>query len=478
MTSTFMLDLTALTLAIALPWIAGTLMVLALCRLTDAACWLRGAGYGYLLGAFAATLVMRLLSGVGVRWTLPAVAVPLLALALALAWPAHAFLAPRGLRERWTSVRQDFATHPAWLRGMFWVCLVLIAVRLASLALEIAWSLLLPWDAWSQWATKARVWFEFGRIAPFVSQQDWLVPGDPMRFVDMHPQYPATVPLLQVWTDLWLGRWDESLMNAPWLAVACALGLAFYAQLRRAGETAPKAMLYTYLLLSLPFLDIHVALAGTADLFVAAAYAMAAMALWQWARSRERSDLVLAAAMTLILTTIKVEGLLWALTLAPPAIVAVHRRAGFMVLAALGAAAVGYLALGPAELSLFGYTLQTRFIDISLPLAQHLFVMDNWHLLWYAAPAVVAVRYRRLLAPELAPMTVTMAGGLGLVFVVYFFSSAAGGVDDESLVNRMPLQMVPALVFYLALLLQAPRPVQAPRAARRSSQLHANAAEA
>ncbi len=61
-------------------------------------------------------------------------------------------------------------------------------------------------------------------------------------------------------------------------------------------------------------------------------------------------------------------------------------------------------------------------------------------------------------------MTVTIAGGLGLVFVVFFMTSAAGGVDDESLVNRLPLHMVPALVFYLALLVgdwSSPRASQA-----------------
>jgi hypothetical protein len=113
--------------------------------------------------------------------------------------------------------------------------------------------------------------------------------------------------------------------------------------------------------------------------------------------------------------------------------------------------------------------------NVTLPFAQHLFVMDNWHLLWYATLAVVAWRHRQLLRPALAPMTITMLGAFGLVFVVYFMSTAAGGVDDESLVNRMPLHLTPALMFYLALLLQ-----EAPQArpARSASQLQANATDA
>jgi hypothetical protein len=180
------------------------------------------------------------------------------------------------------------------LRALFWLGLLLLSIRFVGLAMEVGWRLLLPYDAWAQWATKSRVWFEFGRIVPFVLPDAWLRSGDPMAFMDMHSNYPGTVPLLQVWTDLCLGRWDESLMNAPWLALFATLGLAFYAQLRRTAIAPWRAMIYTYFLLSLPFLDIHVALAGVADVFVAATYGLAAIALWQWTLRRERIDLVLA----------------------------------------------------------------------------------------------------------------------------------------------------------------------------------------
>jgi hypothetical protein len=51
-------------------------------------------------------------------------------------------------------------------------------------------------------------------------------------------------------------------------------------------------------------------------------------------------------------------------------------------------------------------------------------------------------------------MTVTMLSAAGVVVIVFFFSIASGGVDDESLINRLLLHIVPALVFYLALILR------------------------
>ncbi len=382
-------------LSLALPWLAGTLLVLGAAPAADSG-WLLCAGYGYLLGAFATTLVMRALSLAGVRWSLPIVAGAVLTLAAALAVPVRARIAPAALRRtrprRAGPVGAD-DRGPHAVRGLRRVDRDPRAEPRAGDPRRP----LLPFDAWSQWATKAQVWFDLGRVVPFVGQSAWFAPGDLLRYTDMHPAYPPTVPLLQAWTGLWLGRWDESPMNAPWIALFVALGFAFHGQLRRAGAGPVRAMFFTYLLLSLPFLNVHVALAGNADLFVATTYGLAAIALWQWVRTRDRSDLALAVLLAIVCANIKVEGLLWALTLLPPALAAWNRRAGLALVAAVALAGVGWFLFGPPRLELFGYVLRTRVTNVSLPLAQHLFVMDNWHLLWYAALLVVAWRCRRLL---------------------------------------------------------------------------------
>jgi hypothetical protein len=450
-----MRDLIGIVSGLALPWATGAFWVMALRRNDGNRTWVHAAGYGYLIGALATTLVMRLLSAVGIAWSFAAIALPMMAIAVAGYALARPLPTPAA---QWALAARERAALEAPLRAVFWLCLALTALRLAGLALGVAWRPLLGWDAWSQWGTKARVWFEFGRIVPFVAPETWLREGDPMAYMDMHSHYPGTVPLLEVWTNVCIGRWDESLMNAPWPALAAALGCAFFAQARSAGLGAPKAMAFTFLLLSLPFLDIHVALAGTADIFMAAAYGMAAMALWQWGRTRRRSDLALAVLMALACCAIKMEGRIWALTLVPAATVAVNRRVGGGVVIALAASAALYLLLGPTEVTVLGYVLRTRFTNVSLPLAQHLFVMDNWHLLWYVAIAVIASCRRRLLLPEMLPSTVTMLGAFGLVTVVFYFSSASQGVENESMVNRLPLQMVPALAFYLLLLVRASPP--------------------
>ena len=437
--------------SVALPWLAGMCCMLALQRRAEQRDLVLAAGYGYLLGALATSLAMRALDAIGVRWTVPSIALQLVALAVIACSLARLRSLPP-LRERWRVSRVRVAGLPPAQRLLFFACLALIVVRLLGLGLELAWRPLLPWDAWAQWATKARVWYEYERIAAFVDPATWLQSGSAMQFVDSHSDYPATVPLLQVWTALCLGRWDESLINAPWLAILSALGLAFYAQLRRVGIGTAQAMLFTYLLLSIPFLDLHVAVAGYVDIFVAAAYGMAAMALWQWARSRGRTDAFLAVLCALACIVIKKEGVVWALTLLPAVLVTIDRRVGLGVVALLGGAMLAYLLFGPVELQVLGYTLRTEFTNVSRPMFEHFFQMDNWHLLWYLTLAVIALRWRAVFSGAMTPMTVTMLGAFAFVFVVFFYSSAAFGVADETLVNRLPLQMVPALAFYLVFL--------------------------
>jgi hypothetical protein len=459
-----MREFVGLLLSVALPWVAGTL-------------WLRAAlghsgdrgravelGYGYLVGMCGVTLVMRALDAAGQPWGIGWIALPIGLLTLG------AYLRVRRLQPSGRGAGQGElpASMSREARVLIALLLLLTFVRIALVAAEALLTPLIPYDAWAQWATKSRVWYEFRTMASFVPNANWFAAEGNMHFTDVRPGYPGTVPLFQVWTALSIGRWDESLVKLPWVAAYVSLGIAFYAQVRRIGASALKSVFGTYVLLSLPFLTIHVALAGIADLFVAVAYGLAAMALGQWAIGRRRSDAALALLMALVCASLKQEGLVWALTLVPGAVVVLDRRAGLALMGTIVLATVAYLFAGPSEFRMFGYVLKSRFDDVSRPVYAHLFEMDNWHLLWYAFVALVVLNYRLLTARRLLATGVTVLSGLGFIFVVYFFSTAAEGIRDDSLTNRLPLQLVPALVFYLALILD--------ERSRRSNQLHANAA--
>ncbi len=453
-------DAPAIVLSVALPWLAGGAWVLALLRPRRGSLLL-AAGYGYFVGVLVLTAVLRLFSAAGWRWSLVPVAGAVALLGAAGAWLAWrrrtlpAVAPPELAPPQTVGPGGSARLTPAYALA-FWLLVVLAGLRLVMLAHEALVLPLVPLDTWSQWASKARVWFAYHELVPFVAPGAWLQQPGAMHFTDSHPGYPPTLPLLQVWGALCLGRWDESLVNAAWPGAYAALGLAFYAQARRLPLAPLPAMFCTYALLSLPFLTIYVALAGLADLFVASAYGLALAALWHWTASRQHTDAILALAMAVLCASLKREGPLWDLTLVPAVLAALDRRLALAAFSAVLLGIAGYVALGPESLAVADYFIFNRPRNVAPYVLEHFYVMDNWHLLWYAAAGTIAWKWRRLAAPDVAPATAAILAGVLFIAFVYSFTSAAIGVMEESLTNRLPFEMVPALAFFLALLLAPP----------------------
>ena len=356
----------ALTVGLMLPWLLGLALLFALGWPrqqggTGGAAALR-AGFGYCTGALLLTLWMRLLSVAGIMFGWLSIGLPLALVTAAL----FAFARRTGRIAAFdarTVIDSLFRTPPLlrWQRLVWIGLLAWLALRFLLLAADIAWQPLYPWDAWVQWATKARVWYELGRIAPFARAEEWFASPGGVYF-DAAPNYPATVPLLQVWSCIALGRWDDSAMNWPWLFLLIALTCAVYGALRGEGIAPLAALVGAYLVASLPLLDTHAALAGYADLPMATIYTLAALAFYRWAMRRHRLDAALALGLALCCPLIKIPGLVWALTLLPGVVVALMPRRGLNVVGiayALGLFAL--LALARTNIVILGYRLHADF---------------------------------------------------------------------------------------------------------------------
>src|SRR5450755_1641286 len=402
------MDILSIAYSLALPLALGASVLVALDwpraeeRAGSAA--LR-CGYGYILGALLLTVWMRILSAAGLRFSWVSVSVPLLAVTVALlAWSARrGRISLPAARAALTSLVSPPLIR--WQRTVWIALLVLLAVHFALMAGEVAWRPLYPWDAWVQWATKARVWYELGHLAPFVRADVWLA-GANGAYFDASPNYPATVPLLQVWTCVALGRWDDSAMNWPWLAILAALVAAVYGALRGEGVAPLLALFGAYVLASLPLVDVHVALAGYADLPMGAVYALAAIAFYRWSLRRDMRDAAIALLLAGACPLIKTPGWIWAATLIPGVvIVLLPRRGARIVGVGFAVAALALLTLARTEPTLLGYRLHLNFAPAWAQLVKSYYLMGNWNLLWYAVIALVAFGWRRLWEPRLLPLT-------------------------------------------------------------------------
>jgi len=451
------MDALALVSSLALPWCAG-------CALLRLAAWpaspgtggrtaAGGAGrialtlgYGFFFGLLLLTLWMRALSAFGVgfgRWTIGA---PLAVLAAG----AIIHLA-RKRRVSFARVRAVaravvLPPLPRWQRRLWIALLAWLALRFATLAAEVASRPLYPWDAWTQWATKARVWYALGRMAAFISADQWLT-GSTGAYFDVSPSSPATVPLLQAWSAIALGRWDDAATNWPWLCMLLALALAAYGMLRD-GDTPPLgALVGAWLVASLPFLDTHVALAGCPDLMLAGSYTLAALALYRWSSRRDPRDGVLALLLALACSIVDASGPIWSLTLVLAAIVAAWPRPGLRLVAWILVATILGIAVLAGETPLFGIAPRLHYAPEWRALGGAFFLSNNWNLLWYAAVVLTLLGGRRLVQPPLATLaTVVVSALVWIAVAAVLRRDTAEWFPGSVIVNRTMLPAAPLAV--------------------------------
>lgn len=439
-----------LAVGLILPWLLGLAVLFALG-------WPRAgadsggraalrAGFGFGIGALLLTFWMRGLSAAGIGFGWLSIGLPL-AVATAVLFAFAVRVGSIGpLAVRATVAAFFKPPLPRWQRLVWLGLLAWLALRFLLLAADVAWQPLYPWDAWVQWATKARVWYELGRIAPFVRAEQWFASPGGVYF-DAAPNYPATVPLLQVWGSIALGRWDDSAMNWPWLLLLVALVGAVYGALRAEGVAPLAALVGAYLVASLPLLDTHAALAGYADLPMAAIYAMAALAFHRWAMRRDWRDAVIALGLALSCPLIKIPGLVWALTLLPGVIVALLPRRGLRVVGiAYALGFLGLLALARTNVVILGYRLQADFDPGWRTFWDAYLISSSWNLLWYAAIVLAIVGARRLASPRIAPLAVVVGTGVAFLLFVTWFTNASAWMLELTTLNRATLHLAPLLV--------------------------------
>jgi hypothetical protein len=450
------MEISRLLIAVLLPWLLGSVWVRLVIPANSPARHSLILGYGLMLGLLLMPLLMRLIDALGLAISFGNTAVS--ALLLVVAGIIGNIICGEARVEHPVPTPSPAALN-SLQRALVCVLWGIIGLRILSLGAELLWRPLYPWDTALHWATKSRVWFDSQSISPFVSNLEWLQVGGSGVHTDFHPDYPITIPLLQVWMNSAIGRWDESLMNIPWLLCYVALGLMFYGQARLADVGTFKATVFTYFLLSLPLLNTHVALAGYADLFLGVCYAAAVTAFYNWYNNGDRWQGLLALLFAIACPLIKNEGLYWSLSLIP-AMVAVYlppRRAALLLSLAL-VSSIALLLVFPRDLVIAGHSmaqLNIYYWPEALPaIAKSLFWHGSWHLLAWLALCIVplAMILKKDTLAKLRGIAVALACALGLYLFLFLFTRYAFGTVNFAAVGRITLHLAPAGMFLLMLL--------------------------
>lgn len=447
--------------ALVLPWLLTAWCLAARSRHETQV--LSALGYGWLLITLGETLWLRVWSRIldaPLDWPFPwlSLCAALLLALLILRFSPHT--PPSTLNVPNHSDRLTMGVR--WLLGIF--CLWLL-LRYGPLLLEIIWRPLFAWDAWATWSHKTRVWFDQGALTAFVSPEAWMSGGWHHAYTTLAFGYPELLPLLQLWTLSAIGHWDESLMNLAWWGAALSLGAMLIAEARRAAMPLGPALFGAYIVLSLPMLNTHVALAGYADLWVAAFLFATVTLTERGLRERNLGTLLLAAVLALGLLTTKQESKIYLLGLLL-ALVWSHwpGRLKIWIATGLTLGLLGLMSWGLSWQITPEQSLQLGLQRIVLPwvgqfslgyrpigadLLNHLLFYENWNLLWFLVGATL------LAAPLLKPTPATrhwrllMLGLGGPLLFACFFTEVSAWVIQGTTVNRVLLHLAPVASFWV-----------------------------
>lgn len=454
------IDLTGLLLATFLPWLAGTLLVAAALGRARPSLWL---GHGYLVGQL---LVIGLL----LAWDVLGLSLAFAPIATVLA--VIAAIATIATARLWQGL--SLPARPAMQARRLWHLLWLLPLaaflfdRGGVLLAELTLRPLYSWDAWMNWVPRAVVWFHHGALTPFVHPLEWLQapPGTDVFTLGnwRASEYPPGIPLLLLWQMLGAGTADHTLLYLPWLLLPGSCAMALWGHLRGHGLVPAASALAVFALLSQPLLDIHGVLAGYADLWLAAAFGLGAMALADWQRSGELRYAALSGVMALACTLFKTPGLAFAAILVVAGVGVAWRpplRLLWWGFGAAGTLLVLGLLLGMlpgfggeqaalATLDLPGPlpTLHFRLAPLLPHLWESFFVHANWHLLWIlvVASLVVGGILRGRVAFENVTLLVFLAA-LGFLLFVFGFTHYYRQAENGATLNRALLYLVPLAVF-------------------------------
>jgi hypothetical protein len=420
-------------------------------------------GAGYLFGAMLLGAVLAWCNGLTLA-RLPWVAGGSMVLLIAACvWAVRS----RGSDPGITAVQDDDGSTRARraiaivTTGALAVCLVLLLIQ----------AILLPtlgWDAWNVWLAKPKAWFHLGLLAPAVAPEIWAMhAGEAITTVGW--PYPEALPRYALWLAASAGAWNEAALHLAWPLAWASLGLAIFGYLRLAAVGTVQALLSAAAVLLLPMLTTHAALAGYADLWMAAMLLLGAVHVYRWMQSKRTGEAAAALACAALLPAIKAEGAIWLICLVLAALLArTSARRALLVFAgaiAIWAAALpwdglrlplpglGWVRLGWAtvEMERFG-KIDLTWQHVGDEVLQTLFLLPNWSLLWYATPVLLALSWRAIPTNAgLRALSCFLTLGFGFLFVLFFFTDASAWAENFTSVNRVLMHIVPTTVFWLSL---------------------------
>ena len=441
-----------IALAVALPFVLGLLLLIRLDVHRRAhPALVVGAAFG--MGVALVGFVLAVVPLIGLPLT-RTTGVP----SVLLAWAGLMAIAQFG---RTDGVASNGVAPVSWFgwgwRTAWWVGFIALGLKVAMAATRAMHKPVIGWDSMLVHSFKAKEMFYDRTIS--VGILDWA--GS--------PNYPLGMSLVELWVAWFQGSWDDTGFKILLPGLLAALFLVIYGGLREIfGPIGAPAG--TWLAAGLPFLVQH-ATDAYLDLPLAYTTLAASVFLWRYARTRARTDLLVASWLAAFGVWTKNEGavafgidvaLLVALLVLD---VRAGKRPAWLDLARFGAwpalvwgawaAAKALWGIAPnLEVEPLGFlSHMDRLPTVVAFIGRELWQSANWNVLWALFAGGWVVWWRRSVDPVSLffgwPVVLTLAAFIavseGTVMYQYLFQGTT--------LHRMVLHVAPLAAFWVAVML-------------------------
>lgn len=456
-------------------WGLGTALVARYLPQHGPARWATAMGYGYFVGVFGLAAILLGLEQIFGHWSIE-LSLAVFALISLFLTVVAGKLRGSGPLPQSASLWDGSPWRGSWVqlnvvwKGAVLALLALLAVRLGGLALEGALRPVFAWDAWYYWSYRARGFLEADSSHAFVTLSQF---REGMDGYGQYYRHPPLVSVIQLWPALVLGSWHETLVNVHWWLALPALGLALFGQLRRFGLGLLPALAAVYIMLSVPLLGFQMALGGYADIWVVAAFGLAAFSGAFWLRDRSGVDLILFLSAVTLIFFLKQAGVVFSLPLLVAFVTAWWRpTTGLIVAAVLGALlsavaifwglnvplpGLGSVVIEPGNLDLPG--TGDLFFDPQWTLFFYrLFLEGSWNLLYPLATVLMVTGFLSVWRHPVSRFLWVLVFLIVLIaFFAYSSTEEIQRLIDGTGFGRHMLPLTPVLVFWLFVILHHPQ---------------------
>lgn len=319
---------------------------------------------------------------------------------------------------------------------------------------------LTPWDAWNGWIAKAKIWYFHGINENLVNRVNWLVTDG--NFTNPTAHYPDALPLLYVFNSGFFG-WQETSLNAIYPAMFVAFLLAFFGHLKQLTDGS-FALIAVLILATVPFINVHVALSGYADIWIAA---LLVLILLNAQHFLSRPDFwVFMKILSLLLTLVmfKLESWVWlsifVLTFGLCLVNPLKRKWLYFLIISVSIVwylfsgfsinmPFGELVISPSLIkipALGSYGL--AFVNTTSAWLEALFFSKNWGFLWYTIPFVIVMCFKLKDKNSVVLPALYLLFTVFFLYVLFYMTYASVFANDFTSSNRIVLHIVPLYIYF------------------------------